>query len=107
MHSRKFFLDGISPFGTFAIDSWALVEGKVMLESGTIKPIGRRSPMSHRLFRYIALTMSFLGLVVALQFAGATERVFKLSPADADKTPQGEKRPIKQFKVAQVIIPRQ
>jgi uncharacterized protein (DUF2267 family) len=51
--------------------------------------------------------MCFLGVVVALQFAGATERVFKLSPADADKTPQGEKRPIKKFKVAQVIIPRQ
>ena len=63
--------------------------------------------MSHRLFRYIALTMSFLGVVVALQFAGATERVFKLSPADADKTPQGKRRPIKKFTLAQVIIPRQ
>src|SRR5215469_15976686 len=63
--------------------------------------------MSHRLFRYIALTMSILGVVVALQFAGATERVFKLSPADADKTPQGEKRSIKTFKIAQVIVPRQ
>jgi hypothetical protein len=51
--------------------------------------------------------MSFLGVVVALQFAGATERVFKLSPADADKTPQGKRRPIKKFTVPQVIIPRQ
>jgi hypothetical protein len=51
--------------------------------------------------------MSILGVVVALQFAGATERVFKLSPADADKTPQGEKRSIKKFKIAQVILPRQ
>jgi hypothetical protein len=63
--------------------------------------------MSRRLFRYIALTMSFLGVVVVLQFAGATERVFKLSPEDADKTPQGAKRSIKKFTVAQVIIPRQ
>jgi hypothetical protein len=51
--------------------------------------------------------MSFLGVMVALQFAGATERVFKLSPADSDKTPQGTKRPIKKFTLAQVIIPRQ
>jgi hypothetical protein len=51
--------------------------------------------------------MSLLGVVVALQFAGATERVFKLSPADADKTPQGKRRPIKKFSLAQVIIPRQ
>jgi hypothetical protein len=63
--------------------------------------------MSHRLFRYLALTLSFLGVVVALQFAGATERVFKLSPEDAERTVQGKKRPIKKFTVAQVIIPRQ
>src|SRR5262249_26949936 len=63
--------------------------------------------MSHRLFRYIALTISFLGVMAALQFAGATERVFKLSPADADKTPQGATRPIKKFTIPQVIIPRQ
>ncbi|HEY7424656.1 MAG TPA: hypothetical protein VH682_10540 [Gemmataceae bacterium] len=63
--------------------------------------------MSHRLFRYLALMISFLGVMVALQFAGATERVFKLSPADADKTPQGARRPIKKFTIAQVIRPRQ
>jgi hypothetical protein len=51
--------------------------------------------------------VSFLGAVVALQFAGATERVFKLSPEDSEKTPQGAKRQIKKFRLAQVIIPRQ
>jgi hypothetical protein len=35
--SRKIFLDSISPFGTFAIDSWALIEGKGVVGIGNHK----------------------------------------------------------------------